>query len=449
MQDNEYITAAPDKEGKQPEDLKPEKKPKLKADKHIWGLYIALCIISIIELYSASSREVASSAMGVYGPIVRHCSMLFVGLILMLALQRIHYKWFIPLIPLFAIASALMMVYVMFFGDIINGARRSFSLFGVMIQPAEFLKLSAAMVIALVMSRNQMLRGVKTKGVVICAVTVIIFGGLLFNQGLTNTILLMSISLSMMLIGGVQWKKFGVVLLAYGIIAVGALWLKMEKAEERADKLKAGIELAQMDGHRNEMVKTDRSGTWQARIDRFLGDSIPKYDKPITADNRQEMYAYMAQANGGLLGVFPGNSREAARLPLAFSDYIYSIIIEDMGFIGGMFVLILYLWLLARAGAIASRCSRAFPAMLVIGMAVMIVFQALFHMAIVTGVFPVSGQPLPLISKGGSSILITSIAFGVMLSVSRFAVRSGKKQEIKQEMNTLPEGVRADNPTQL
>ena len=305
------------------------------------------------------------------------------------------------------------------------------------------------MVIALVMSRNQMPHGVKTRGVAICAATVIIFGGLLFNQGLTNTILLMSISLSMMLIGGVQWKKFGVVLIAYGVIAAGALWWKMESAEERAEKLKAGIKVEQMDGNRHETIKTDRSGTWQARIDRFLGDSIPKYDKPITADNRQEMYAYMAQANGGLFGVFPGNSREAARLPLAFSDYIYSIIIEDMGFVGGMFVLILYLWLLARAGAIARRCSRAFPAMLVIGMAVMIVFQALFHMAIVTGVFPVSGQPLPLISKGGSSILITSIAFGVMLSVSRYAVRSGKKQEIKQEMNALPESVRADNPTQI
>ena len=449
MQDNEFITAAPEKEGKLTEDVKPEKKPKLKADKHIWGLYIALCIISIIELYSASSREVASSTMGVYGPIVRHCSMLFVGLLLMLTLQRIHYKWFIPLIPLFALASALMMFYVMFFGDVINGARRSFTLLGVMIQPAEFLKLSAAMVIALVMSRNQMPHGVKTRGVAICAATVIIFGGLLFNQGLTNTILLMSISLSMMLIGGVQWKKFGVVLIAYGVIAAGALWWKMESAEERAEKLKAGIKVEQMDGNRHETIKTDRSGTWQARIDRFLGDSIPKYDKPITADNRQEMYAYMAQANGGLFGVFPGNSREAARLPLAFSDYIYSIIIEDMGFVGGMFVLILYLWLLARAGAIARRCSRAFPAMLVIGMAVMIVFQALFHMAIVTGVFPVSGQPLPLISKGGSSILITSIAFGVMLSVSRYAVRSGKKQEIKQEMNALPESVRADNPTQI
>ena len=176
MQDNEFITSASNKEGNQPIDVKSEKKPKLKADKHIWGIFIALCIISIIELYSASSREVASSTMGVYGPIVRHCAMLFAGVIIILTLQRIHFKWFIPLIPLFAVVSVIMMVYVMFFGDIINGARRSFSLFGVMIQPAEFLKLSAAMVIALVMSRMQMPRGVKTKGVVICAVTVIIFG---------------------------------------------------------------------------------------------------------------------------------------------------------------------------------------------------------------------------------------------------------------------------------
>lgn len=420
------------------------KEPKTKSDKHIWGIFIALCIISIIELYSASSREVASSSMGVYGPIVRHCMMLFAGVVIVITLQRIHYRWFIPFIPIFAIASALMMIYVMFFGDIINGARRSFTIFGIMIQPAEFLKLSAVVVIALVMSRTQMERGVKNVGVVICAVTVIFFGGLLFNQGLTNTILLMAISLSMMLIGGVQWKKFGIVLLAYGIVAGGALWVKMDSADERA------IEVAEANANIDaEDVAGERAGTWKARFERFLGDSIPKYDKPITAENRQEMYAYMAQANGGLIGVFPGNSREAARLPLAFSDYIYSIIIEDMGFIGGMFVLILYLWLLARAGNIASRCNRAFPALLVMGIAVMIAFQALFHMAIVTGVFPVSGQPLPLISKGGTSILITSIAFGIMLSVSRYSVRSNKKQEIKQELNALPESVRAENPLQL
>lgn len=423
---------------------KPVKQPKLKSDKHIWGIFIALCIISIIELYSASSREVASSSMGVYGPIVRHCMMLFAGVVIVITLQRIHYRWFIPFIPIFAVVSALMMVYVMFFGDIINGARRSFTIFGIMIQPAEFLKLSAVVVIALVMSRTQMERGVKNVGVVLSALTVIIFGGLLFNQGLTNTILLMAISLSIMLIGGVQWKKFGIVLLAYGFVAGGALWVKMDSADERA------IEVAEANANIDaEDVAGKRAGTWKARVERFLGDSIPKYEKPITAENRQEMYAYMAQANGGLIGVFPGNSREAARLPLAFSDYIYSIIIEDMGFIGGMFVLILYLWLLARAGNIASRCNRAFPALLVMGVAVMIAFQALFHMAIVTGVFPVSGQPLPLISKGGTSILITSIAFGIMLSVSRYSVRSNKKQEIKQELNALPESVRAENPLQL
>ena len=176
---------------------------------------------------------------------------------------------------------------------------------------------------------------------------------------------------------------------------------------------------------------------------------MAKYDEPITSENRQEQYSYMAQANGGLIGNLPGNSRETARLPLAFSDYIFAIVIEDWGFVGGLILLALYLWLLTRAGAIASRCSRVFPALLVMGMAVLIVLQALFHMAIVTGVFPVSGQPLPLISKGGSSILATSIAFGIMLSVSRFAVQSNKKREIDAEILTLPADMSAENPSKL
>ena len=167
--------------------------------------------------------------------------------------------------------------------------------------------------------------------------------------------------------------------------------------------------------------------------------------KEIISSNRQEMYSYMAQAHGGVTGVLPGNSRETSRLPLAFSDYIYAIVVEDWGLVGGIGLLILYLALLGRAGSIASRCSRAFPALLVMGMAVMIVLQALFHMAIVTGVFPVSGQPLPLISKGGSSIIVTSIAFGIMLSVSRWAVQSDKPKEVKAELNELPEEMGAAN----
>lgn len=134
-----------------------------------------------------------------------------------------------------------------------------------------------------------------------------------------------------------------------------------------------------------------------------LFDPTPEYEKETTHKNLQEHRAAMAMAHGGITGVGPGNSRESSRLPLAFSDYIYAIIIEDLGFIvGGIGLLVAYLMILARAGLIARRCTRAFPALLVMGMAVMIVLQALFNMAIVVGVFPVSGQPLPLISKGGN-----------------------------------------------
>ena len=199
----------------------------------------------------------------------------------------------------------------------------------------------------------------------------------------------------------------------------------------------------------NADLRAGRQTTWVERMKRYSDKSVPKYEQKIDANNRQEMYAYMAQANGGIFGVMPGNSRETSRLPLAFSDYIYSIVVEDLGLIGGLVLLGIYLSLLAHAGHVASQCSRALPAMLVIGCALMITFQAFFHMAIVTGVFPVSGQPLPLISKGGSSILITSIAFGIMLSVSRFAVKSDKRQEIKDEINSLPEEMRAENATRL
>lgn len=425
-----------------------EKVPLPKSDRYLWAIYIMLVIISVVELYSASSREVASSSIGVFGPVVRHSFMLAAGCGIMLLLQRVHYKMFIRFIPLFAVISVCMMLYVMVAGEIVNGARRSFNFFGVTIQPSEFLKLSSALVIALIMSKTQIKGGVKRSGVIASAVVVILFGGLLIQQGMTNTLLLMAISLSMMIIGGVEVRKFVAVFVVY--IAVSMLFLGLtHKDDDESASSQATTE--QIDGASVPAdAKVNRFGTWSGRLERFFGDGTPKYTHKIDAKNRQEMYAYMAQANGGVLGVFPGNSRETARLPLAFSDFIYSIIVEDLGLVGGIVVLILYLWLLARASRIASSCSRVLPALLVIGMAVMIAVQALCHMAIVTGLFPVSGQPLPLISKGGTSILTTSIAFGVMLSVSRFAVRSGDKlQDIKKEIEALPEEMRAENPTQL
>ena len=423
-------------------EAKPAITYKRHGDKSIWGIFITLCIISVIELYSASSREVA--AAGVYGPIMRHCFLLGMGVCIVLLLERLHYKAFFACAWVIAFLSMGMMLYVTLFGESVNGARRSFSHMGITIQPSEFIKLSAVLVIAQIMSKSQRPKaiGVRTQGVVLSAIMVLLFGGLLFKQGLTNTILLMSISMAMIAIGGTELKKMLCVGLVYAVIGGGVVFAKfMSEGDSKAK----GDEIATTE----QALTTDkRHGTWQARLDRFFSD-VPKYEEEITAKNRQEMYSYMAQANGGVFGVFPGNSRETARLPLAFSDYIFSIIIEDLGFVGGVGLLILYLWLLARAGIIAKKCHRAFPVLLVMGMAVMIVLQALFHMAITTGTFPVSGQPLPLISKGGTSIIVTSIAIGAMLSVSRTAVQNGNRQEVKEELNALPEELRAENPVQL
>ena len=420
------------------------KLPLPKADKYIWAIYIAILVISVIELYSASSREV--TATNVFAPLLRHGQMLVLGAIFTILISRMHYRWLYPLTPIFVTLTILLGVYVLFKGDIINGARRSTTLLGIAIQPAELLKLAVVLVIARVMSRQQADRGVRTAGVAWSAAIVLLCGGLLFSQGLTNTLLLMGISFAMMLIAGVEWKKFFCVLLAYGVVGAGAMIMKHESKPDYSPEEWTYITENGKD-YSGKTVTITRSGTQQNRIARWLGnDSVAKYDEPITSENRQEQYSYMAQANGGLIGNLPGNSRETARLPLAFSDYIFAIVIEDWGFVGGLLLLALYLWLLTRAGAIAGRCSRAFPALLVMGMAVLIVLQALFHMAIVTGVFPVSGQPLPLISKGGSSILATSIAFGIMLSVSRFAVQTNKKREIDAEILTLPADMTAENP---
>lgn len=416
-----------------------------KADKYIWAIYIALLVVSVVELYSASSREVKAS--NVFEPLIRHAAMLLLGCGVTLGLSRMKYKWLIPMTKLIVIGAVIIGFYVMFKGQIINGARRSMSLFGISLQSSELLKLACVLFIAYVVAFNQERRGVTTKGVIYCAGFVLLCSGILFSQGLTNTLLLMGVSISMMLIGGIQWKKLGFVLIAYGAIGGAGMLYKANLAEAENETKEEMVDEATAAGQKKEPI--NRFNTQMARVQRWLGvgDTIPKYDQPITAENRQEMYSFMAQANGSWHGVLPGNSRETARLPLAFSDYIYAIIVEDWGFFGGFLLLALYLCLLGRAGAIAARCRSAFPTLLIMGMAVMIVLQALFHMAIVTGVFPVSGQPLPLISKGGSSILVTSIAFGIMLSVSRTAAKvDDKDNEINAEIAELPSGMTAGNP---
>lgn len=431
------------------------KKPDPKASKkfnrpdpYIWGIYIMLLVISVVELFSASSTEIKGE--NVYGPLIRHVIFLVMGLGIVLWLQRTPYTIISKFAWAFAILSLGLLLLSSFIGEEINGAQRAINIGGFTIQPAEIVKLSVVCLLASILGKNQTPGGVTTKGVIVAGIVVVVFGACLWRNGLTNTILLMLVSICMMLIGGIQWRKF---LTVMGIYAIGVAALVSIKyvnpSTTEFDRVEKEQQLIRQSGAGGALVVgesdegVNRTATHKGRITRFIEGVNP--DDPIDDYNRQVIFSKFAQANGGLFGQGPGNSRESARLPLAFSDYIYSIIVEDTGFVGGALILLLYMLLVARAGRIAYKCSRAFPAFLILGCAVMIVLQAFVHMAIVTGLFPVSGQPLPLISKGGTSVLVMSAALGIMLSVSRFAAHSKNKNDVKEEMKTLPDDMQAAN----
>ncbi len=425
-------------------------KKKGRPDPYIWGIYIMLLMISVVELFSASATEV--SGANVYGPLIRHGMFLVLGFGIVLWLQKTPYTIINKFAWAFAILSLGLLVLSSFMGVEYNGAQRAIRVAGMTIQPAEIVKLSVVCLLASILGKNQTPGGVTNIGVITAAVVVVVFSACLWKNGLTNTILLMAVSICMMLIGGIQWRKFFMVIGVY-MVCGGALYgikyvtpnsNEFDEVKERQEFLAQSGGGAVVSGGGDS--KIDRTGTQKSRIKRFLEGVHP--DDKIDDINRQVIFAKFSQANGGFVGKGPGNSRESARLPLAFSDYIYSIIVEDTGFVGGAAILLLFLLLLARAGRIAYKCSRAFPAFLIMGCAVMIVFQALVHMAIVTGVFPVSGQPLPFISKGGTSVLVMSTALGVMLSVARFAAVSGdEKKKIRAEKEALPADMQAANIT--
>lgn len=431
-------------------------------DPWIWGIYIMLIVISLVETYSAASREVVK--MGVYMPILKHILFLMIGGGLLLATYRIPYtnkKYLIFYTVGLTAISILLLIYVLFFGENYNNAQRSFRVVGISVQPFEIAKLAVVLCLSLVLSRTQKGNGVSNNGVIVCVLLIAVYGLLTYVNGMTNFLLLTSISLVMMVVGGITFKRIAILLVAFGFVG-GAIYMiksSNDDKDENLQKSRSQTEQVMQEGETGDLVaeqaskkgkkKVDRSNVRKKRIENWLNnDSL--WTRPIIPnENDQEMFAYMAQAHGGVTGVFFGNSRETSRLPLASSDYVFSIIVEDTGLIGGVIVLTLFLALLLRAAMIARRCRRTLPTLMVIGLASMITLQALFHIAINTGVFPVSGQPLPLISKGGSAIVVTSYAFALLLSISRTVAGLTDKENATKEEMALPEELRAENPSQL
>ncbi|MDE6649728.1 MAG: FtsW/RodA/SpoVE family cell cycle protein [Muribaculaceae bacterium] len=413
----------------------------LKSDPYIWGIYLMLVLISIIELYSASATEVIGT--NVYAPLIRHGMFLGIGFVLLYLVQRIHYGYITRLAGVIGILSWLALAYSTFMGVEINGAQRAFMLGPFTVQPPEIVKLTVIIWLAAILAKSQIPHDVKTSGIVYSAIIVAAFGGLLALNGLTNTLLVMVVSVSMFLICGIPLKKIFIVGGVYAVL-FGVFYVSTKVINRSSEFDKVG---------ETEQVVTEATGgahsigsdTHKNRVLRFIRGVHP--DDELNDENRQVIMAKLAQARGGVVGKGFGNSRESVRLPLAFSDYIYSIVIEESGLIGGIFLMILYLLLLARAGYVAYHLNRALPAFLILGCAILIVFQALVHMAIVTGLFPVSGQPLPLISKGGTSVLVMSVAIGIMLSVSRYATRQkeGKSERENDEARHLGDDMNAIN----
>jgi len=376
-------------------------------DRTFWWLFIALIVVAIIALFSASSTLVYMHHSAL-GPIGQQIFFIVLGLAAAFLIQFIPTYWIRFCGYGLLVISALLVYSTMIPGNplvvTVNGAARWVRIAGITFQPSELAKLSLIIVVAdqLARIRNE---ADKTK---YFYRTLIISGIVMLPilaSNLSTAVLIGLIIFCLWVLARIPWKY------TLSIIGVAAVVLVMGYMI---------VEFGFVRPKREMHGPFKRATTWVSRIDRhFEHDDGSKYK--LTDENIQEVYSSVAIARGGIspIGVLPGNSKERDYLPLAFADYIFAIIVEESGILGAGFLIFLYLAVLFRACNVSSRYSDM-PAMLMtMGLALMITCQALISMLVAVGLGPVTGQPLPLISRGGTSVLITSIYFGIMMGVSR------------------------------
>lgn len=381
-----------------------------KGDKVIWIIFLFLCLISIVEVFSAASTLTYKSGDH-WAPITQHTILLAVGVCIVVLMHNIPYKWF-QVFPVFLLPlSVVMLAFVMFmgfFGDgRVNGAARWMTVMGVQFQPSEIAKMAMVIVTAFILSKGQTEEGASPKAFKRIMIIAVIVCGLILPENYSTGVLLFVTVYLMMFIGMVSLKKL--LLLGGTLVAAAALFVFFLKVTPDSTLEKIPM------GHRFTTVK--------GRIASFTdNEQVPAAKFDIDGD-AQVAHARIAVASSNVIGKGPGNSVQRDFLSQAFSDFIFAIIIEELGLLPAAFVVMLYLWLLIRVGRIAKKCGRTFPALLIIGIALLLVIQALFNMMVAVGLAPVTGQPLPLISKGGTSTFINCAYIGMILSVSRYTAR--------------------------
>ena len=404
----------------------------LKGDRIIWVVALFLGVISLLAVYSATSSE-AHVKVGAYNEMVlmKHAATLLGGFIMMFIASRIDYRHYSRGIELVLLFCFILLVFTYFFGSRINGASRSIMGF----QTSELAKIVLITYVAkYIVIWNQ--RDYKFKELLIPIVLpIFMIVAPIFPENLSTAAMLFVVVMVMLYIGQI---KFVHIMAIVGIAVLGmGLYILTDDMvasirQSRYEKVVLAAEQHPEDIHLQEKAKkkprVSRVKTWKGRIEAARIEKEARaaqgldYDNaPLQIDDRnaQKMYAKIAVAKGGLFGKGSGKSTQRNFLPQPFSDCIYAIIIEEYGLVGGVFVLLLYIILLTRATKVVKKRPLSFGAMLAFGIAFIIIMQAMINMGVSTGLMPVTGQQLPFISKGGSSMLMTGFAIGMILSVTR------------------------------
>lgn len=393
-----------------------------KGDKVIWIIFLFLCLISVVEVFSAASTLTYKSGDH-WGPITQHSVILMVGAVIVVLVHNIPCKYF-SVLPFFLLPlSCILLIFVMgmgiITGDRVNGAARWMTFFGIQFQPSELAKMAVIIVTAFILSKFQEEDSAHPKAFKYIIWIIGIVFVLIAPENGSTAALLFGVVFLMMLIGRIPWRQLGKLVAVIGIILTIGVSLVLVTPASVYNKV-PGL-------HRVE--------TWQSRIKGFFEDkeAVPAAKYDIDKD-AQIAHANIAIATSHVIGKMPGNSVQRDFLSQAFSDFIFAIVIEELGLLGGAFIVMLYLWLLIRAGRIAKRCDKYFPAFLVMGIAMLLVSQAMLNMMVAVGLFPVTGQPLPLISKGGTSTLINCAYIGMILSVSRYVIQKEEQRKLEEEL---------------
>lgn len=397
-----------------------------KGDKVIWMIFLFLCLISVVEVFSASSTLTYKS-QNYLSPLIYHSCMILFGVFVAIVILNIPCRYFKIVTPLLLFISFGTLLWVLIGGESINGANRVIRLAGFTFQPSEIAKGTMVLATAQILSAMQRTDGKgaddKAMKYVLTLVLPAVF--LIGIENLSTACLLFMVIFLMMFIGRVPMIQMGK-LMGAGALLIGVfLGLILTLGSlEKVDDEKASQTTAAVHGSKDEIKGGGvfhRFATWRNRILKHSGGGDVPPEKYDIDKNFQVGHANIAIASSGIIGKGPGNSTERDYLPQAFSDFIYAIIIEEMGILGAIAVVFLYVILLYRAARIAGRCENNFPAFLVLGLALLLVIQATINMMVAVGLMPVTGQPLPLISKGGTSTIINCAYIGAILSVSRSA----------------------------